>query len=62
MVTAGKHSLRSKMMTVITGARAKDAEHRDATTSLGLPSGWWIVPAVVGGCAVWYQIIMALVG
>lgn len=27
-----------------------------------LPSGWWLVPAVVLGCAGWAGIIAALIG
>ncbi|NEX47474.1 hypothetical protein [Pseudotabrizicola algicola] len=49
-------------MTAVTGARAKQAQERDATTSLAMPSGWWILPSVLGGGFVWFQIIRLALG
>jgi len=62
MVVSQKKDMRDKTMAALTGARTKQAGDREAVTSFAMPSGWWILPSVIGGGVVWFQIILAVLG
>ncbi len=52
------------MIAIMAGLRpalSTDAsDTRGEAAVLSLPSGWWLLPSVIGGVAVWFQIGRAL--
>ena len=39
-----------------------EARQQDQADSPQMRSGWWLVPSCVAGAAIWWMIIVALVG
>lgn len=49
-------------MTAFSTATPAQTPHRESSTPRTLTPGWWLLPSVIGGCAVWWQIALTLFG
>ncbi len=41
---------------------ANRSQHRSSDAERKIPAGWWILPAVFGGAAMWVKLFMYVLG